>query len=250
MQGSESEKIFDSYNLNPQLFVNEVIDSVNTIVNEAFEFFLQETAKNLQVEGTDRFEPLKKGVEYIRNIVQSKLDKRQYMWEKYCLSQCFAVPQGFSLPQADKPSVDTSSDQDAELDAQLDSLRSKLAQVVEESTDLNKELQALEMQSSKNKRSAASLNEVIQFCDELGFHEKFSELVTTASELRSSLEKRVTQMSTEIEHERAEKIRKLDDDDDKLRLNYHGYGDHSGLCNVKLEDLTQFLDDVKTPNDL
>ncbi|CAH9088110.1 unnamed protein product [Cuscuta europaea] len=249
MQGSEGEKIFDSYNLNPQLFVNEVTDSVNTIVNEAFDFFLQETATVLKVEGTDRFEPLKKGVEYIRSMVQSKLDQRQYMWQKYCLSQCFTVPQGFSLPQADKPSLDTSSDQDTELDAQLDSLRSKLAQVVEESTDLNKELQELEMQSSKRKCSAASLNEVIQFYNELGLHEKFSELVTTASELRSSLEKRVTQMCSEIEHERAEKIRKLDDDD-KLRLNYHGYGDHSGLSNAKLEDLKQFLDDLKTPNDL
>lgn len=41
MEGGESEKIFDSFNLNPQLFINEVINSVDDLVDEAFDFFQQ-----------------------------------------------------------------------------------------------------------------------------------------------------------------------------------------------------------------
>nr|KJB84176.1 hypothetical protein B456_N008500 [Gossypium raimondii] len=40
-----------------------------------------------------------KGVNYIRNMIQSSLDKRLAMWEKYCLCHCFTVPEGFSLPK-------------------------------------------------------------------------------------------------------------------------------------------------------
>nr|GMD34031.1 protein MIS12 homolog [Ipomoea batatas] len=100
MEGSESEKIFDSFNLNPQLFINEVINSVDDLVDEAFDFFQQEAAVNLKTEGTDRSDDLKKGVAYIRNMVQLALDKRLSMWEKYCLRHCFTVPEGFSLPKA------------------------------------------------------------------------------------------------------------------------------------------------------
>ncbi|XP_031104413.1 protein MIS12 homolog [Ipomoea triloba] len=60
MEGSESEKIFDSFNLNPQLFINEVINSVDDLVDEAFDFFQQEAAVNLKTEGTDRSDDLKK----------------------------------------------------------------------------------------------------------------------------------------------------------------------------------------------
>lgn len=235
MEGSLSEEVFNSYSLNPQLFINEVINSVNIIVNEAFDFFQQEGEKSLKIEGTDRSVDLKEGVDYIRKTVQMRLDKRLSVWERYCLSQCFMVPEGFSLPK-DEPSGDPCVGHVAELDAQLDSLRNKLAQVGKESADLEKELQALEMQCSMGKIFAASLDKVVQFYNELGVHEKFAELVTAASEFRSSLEKRLTRMSTEIEHERAGKI---------LKLNSHGNSNHSGLRNAKLEDLQQFLDDLK-----
>ncbi|RAL45645.1 hypothetical protein DM860_009509 [Cuscuta australis] len=235
MEGSLSEEVFDSYRLNPKLFINEVVDSVNIILNEAFDFFQQEGEKSLKIEGTDRSVDLKKGVDYIRKMVQLRVDNRLSVWEKYCLNQCFMVPEGFSLPK-DEPPGDTCLDRDAELDAQLDSLRNKLAQVGKESADLKRELQALERQCSMSKQSAASLDKVVQFYNELGVHDKFAELVTSASEFRSSMEKRLTRMSTEIEHERAGKV---------CKLNNHGNGDHSGLHNAKLEDLQQFLDDFK-----
>nr|GMD38946.1 protein MIS12 homolog [Ipomoea batatas] len=69
-------------------------------------------------------------------------------------------------------------------------------------------------------------------------------MVKTASEFRSSLENHKNRTFTEVEHLRAEKIRKLDGD--TLRLNYHGGHDHSGLLNAKLDDLHQFLDSIMT----
>lgn len=41
MEGSESEAVFDSLNLNPQLFINEVINTVDDLVDDAFNYFQQ-----------------------------------------------------------------------------------------------------------------------------------------------------------------------------------------------------------------
>lgn len=39
MEGSQSEAVFESLNLKPQLFINEVLNSVDDLVDEAFAFF-------------------------------------------------------------------------------------------------------------------------------------------------------------------------------------------------------------------
>jgi hypothetical protein len=39
-----------------------------------------------------------KGVDYIRQKVQSVLDQKLAVWEKYCLYHCFSLPEGFRLP--------------------------------------------------------------------------------------------------------------------------------------------------------
>lgn len=41
MEGSESEAVFDALNLNPQLFCNEVLNNVDDVLLEAFDFFYQ-----------------------------------------------------------------------------------------------------------------------------------------------------------------------------------------------------------------
>lgn len=41
MEGSESEGVFDALNLNPQLFCNEVLNNVDDVLDEAFNFFYQ-----------------------------------------------------------------------------------------------------------------------------------------------------------------------------------------------------------------
>jgi hypothetical protein len=39
MEGSKSEAVFDSMNLNPQIFINEAINSVEDYVDQAFDFY-------------------------------------------------------------------------------------------------------------------------------------------------------------------------------------------------------------------
>lgn len=39
MEGSKSEAVFDSMNLNPQLFINETINTIDDYVDEAFDFY-------------------------------------------------------------------------------------------------------------------------------------------------------------------------------------------------------------------
>lgn len=43
---------------------------------------------------------IEKGVACVRNKVQSAMDRRLNMWEKYCLRHCFVVPDGFSMSEA------------------------------------------------------------------------------------------------------------------------------------------------------
>ncbi|NP_001289445.1 protein MIS12 homolog [Nicotiana tabacum] len=246
MEGSESEKVFDSLNLNPKLFVNEALNIVDELVDDAFDFFHQEAANLLKTEGTNRSEDLKEGVAQIKNMVQLTLDKRLSLWEKYCLHNCFKVPQGFSLPKADGPSGDTSFDINAvenpELDEKLDFLRNKISEVGKESAELNRELQALEGQSMLSGHSAASLTEALELYQQLAVNEKFEELVRTASDFQSKVENLATRMVEDTEHRRAKKIRTSNGE--VFRSN-----NDEGLLSATLEELQVFVDDIKTLRD-
>ncbi|KAF9592834.1 hypothetical protein IFM89_017799 [Coptis chinensis] len=122
MEGSESEEIFNSQNLNPQLFINEMLNAVDDVLDEGFEFFeekavevLGEGIENELKEGSIGNMALRKAVllrgtrqsdateeegNPVRCMIQEALAKRLGMWEKYCLNHCFTVPEGFSLPAA------------------------------------------------------------------------------------------------------------------------------------------------------
>lgn len=39
MEGSKGEAVFDSLNLNPQLFINEALNIVDDLVDDAFDFY-------------------------------------------------------------------------------------------------------------------------------------------------------------------------------------------------------------------
>ncbi|XWS60374.1 hypothetical protein CRYUN_Cryun07bG0030700 [Craigia yunnanensis] len=179
MEGSESEAIFDSLNLNPQLFINETLNTVDDLLNDAFDFYLQEASKLLKIEGTDRSQDLTKGVNYIRNMIQSSLDKRLAMWEKYCLRHCFTVPEGFSLPKNDELSGSSSMVQDTlsdpNVDAELDSLRDKLTLVGAESDKLDSELKELERQSASSRHCTGLINEALQLYEDTSVHDMFQE---------------------------------------------------------------------------
>ncbi|KAK9089175.1 hypothetical protein Scep_028257 [Stephania cephalantha] len=129
MEGSESERVFDTFNLNPRLFINEVRNAVDDTVDGAFEFYREKALAVMENASKDEADELNKGISSISSVIQEVLDRRLYMWEKYCLHRCFVVPEGFSLPKADKSDgtlMDVDVLLDADLDVQLDSLREKL----------------------------------------------------------------------------------------------------------------------------
>lgn len=242
MEGSESEAIFESMNVNPQLFINTVLNSVDDLLDGAFDHFHQEASAQLKIEGTDRAQDLSHGVASIRKMIQLALDKRLTMWEKYCLHRCFAVPPGFSLPKANEPSGDVSIDVDAfidpELDAQLDSLRGKLTLVGKESAELNRELQEVEKQSVLSNHEAGSINEALQLYEQYSLHDMFQELARTALELRPEVEKLKTKSAEEANRSRIEKVQ-ANGELFSLKLG-------NGLSNATLKELEEFIADLRT----
>ncbi|XP_057514505.1 protein MIS12 homolog isoform X1 [Actinidia eriantha] len=242
MEGSECEAIFDSLKLNPQLFINAVLNSVDELVDDAFDFFHKQASTMLKIEGTDRSDGISKGVAYLQNVVQSVLDKRLSIWKKYCLRHCFAVPEGFSLPKANESAGDSSMDidilNDRELDAQLDSMRNKLALVEKETADLNREFQALERQSVLSNHCTGSINEALQLYEQHHVHAIFEELTKTALELSKKMEQLNAKSLEQSECIRRERMHIPDGD--LFRVN-HG----NGLFNVALDELQAFITDMK-----
>ncbi|XP_027333345.1 protein MIS12 homolog [Abrus precatorius] len=238
MEGSESESVFDSLNLNPQLFCNEVLNNVDDVLDQAFDFFYQDTSAKLNIEGTQRSQDLRKGVDCVRQRVQSVLDKKLSAWENYVLRHCFALPQGFRMPNTDESSengLDPDAPFDRDLDAQLDSLREKLTKVGKESEMLDQEIQALERKSSIN---AGCIIEAVKLYEQNSIHELFRELATTASELGMKMGKLKTNMIEETEQMKTKRIYSTETD-------LSAINPAKGLSNVKLADLEEFVTFMK-----
>ncbi|XP_039137586.1 protein MIS12 homolog [Dioscorea cayenensis subsp. rotundata] len=191
MEGSESEAVFDACDLNPQRFINEVLNASDDLLDGAFQFCLQQ-ASIITGCGEKQSDELAKGVSYLRNMTQGILDKRMNIWEKYCLRHCFSVPEGFLLQKTQDLSVENLSLQEggseAELDSQLSSLREKLAAVGKESSELHREIQALEKQASLNNSYDASIAEALQLYEPNSTHEMFQEVRKVASVLQAKAE--------------------------------------------------------------
>ncbi|KAL3716642.1 hypothetical protein ACJRO7_008255 [Eucalyptus globulus] len=209
MEGSESEAVFESLDLKPRLFVNEVLNSVDDLLDEALLFYHQQASDLLRTEGSDRAEDLGKGVAYLHNMIQSVLDKHLGMWEKYCLRHCFSVPEGFSLPK----------------------------DVIKESAELNQELQVLERQTVSTDQFSKVVTEALESTSQSSLHDTFQEMMRTADELRCKIAKFKTGRMEETENSK------------KMRLDHQKYNFSTncstGLCSAKLEDLQHFLTDLK-----
>ncbi|XP_077249516.1 protein MIS12 homolog isoform X2 [Tasmannia lanceolata] len=239
MEGSKSEAVFSSFNLNPQLFINEVLNAVDDMVDGAFEFYEQEALELLRNRGIDRSTELREGVSSLRHMIQGVLDKRLDMWEKYCLRHCFAVPEGFSLPQPDSSCNNLLLQDglcDGELDTQLDSLREKLVTAGRESAELHRELQALEKHSILSTSCAQSVTEALELVEPNSMHDMFQEMVRTASELRTKLEKLKIKRAEETERIRIQRIYSLENGQSMM---------HSKGFSLELEELQEFADDMK-----
>ncbi|XP_010037328.2 protein MIS12 homolog isoform X2 [Eucalyptus grandis] len=209
MEGSESEAVFESLDLKPRLFVNEVLNSVDDLLDEALLFYHQQASDLLRTEGSDRAEDLGKGVAYLHNMIQSVLDKHLGMWEKYCLRHCFSVPEGFSLPK----------------------------DVIKESAELNQELQVLERQTVSTDQFSKVVTEALESTSQSSLHDTFQEMMRTADELRCKIAKFKTGRMEETENSK------------KMRLDHQKYNFSTncstGLCSAKLEHLQHFLTDLK-----
>lgn len=242
MEGSESEAVFESLNFKPQLFINETLNTVDDLLDDAFHFFHQQASTALNTDATDRSKDLSQGIARVRNIVQSVLDKRLAMWEKYCLHHCFAVPPGFSLPKTDESSGDGLITQEAlcdpDLDAQLESLRNKLTEVGKESAVLNRELQAFKRQSTSINCSAGFVNEALQLYEQNSMHDLFQEMERTASELRKKMVNLKTRRMVETEHTKTERIYNRNGDLSKIGI--------KGFSNANLEDIQELLAEMKS----
>ncbi|CAI9113428.1 OLC1v1014031C1 [Oldenlandia corymbosa var. corymbosa] len=178
-------------------------------------------------------------------MIQSNLDKRMSMWEKYCLSHCFAVPEGFVLPKADEASssgasLDLDALGDSELDMQLDSLREKLTQVGQECALLNREIQKVEKESALVTHSAASIDDALQLYEKHSSQEMFRELIEVASEFRMKTEKLKTPESS-----RMEKIELILAERTNMQ-NGELLQANIGIPNTKLEELQGLLDVMQT----
>ncbi|KAI9088394.1 hypothetical protein K1719_029843 [Acacia pycnantha] len=238
MEGSESEAIFYSLNLNPQLFVNEVLNTVDDVVDDAFDFFYQEASAKLNSEGAERSQDLRKGVDCIRNVIQAVLDKRLAIWEKYCLRHCISVPQSFVMQKSGNSIEDGSaciSLSDPETEAQLDSLRKKLTEVGKASEMLNQEVQALERRSTSN---SGLINETLLLRDQNSFHELFQEIATTASELGTKIGNLKSSITEQTEQMNTNGI--YNQKNDPSATDYA-----KGFSNVKYEALQEFLTVMK-----
>ncbi|AES91356.1 putative centromere protein Mis12 [Medicago truncatula] len=242
MEGSESEAVFESVmNLNPQLFFNEVLNTVDDFFIDTFDFYFQEASTKLNAEATQRSQHLTQGVDCIRQKVQSVLDQKLTVWEKYCLYHCFSLPQGFQLPntlngERSANDINPGSTSDLELDAQLESLRKKLAEVGKESEMLNQEIHALESQSSHNARY---INEAVQLFEQNSYTELFQEIMTTASELQLKIGKLTT---NKIEGTGKMKAKRIDNNKMDISAIYAS----KGLSNTKFEDLQEFVTLMKS----
>ncbi|XP_020971348.1 protein MIS12 homolog [Arachis ipaensis] len=198
MEGSESEAIFESLNLNPQLFVNEVRNTVDDVVDEAFDFFHQEASTKLNSEG------------YIQKSEDLKKDK------------------------SNENGLHPDAPFDPDIDAQLNSLRTRLTEVGKEFEVLNHEIQILEKQSTVN---AHYVNNAVQLYEQN--HVLFQEIVTTAAELGIKIRKLSTTTIEESEQMKTKVVYSLELDLSSIKSG-------KDLSNMNLNDLKKFARIMKS----
>ncbi|KAJ3679995.1 hypothetical protein LUZ60_016273 [Juncus effusus] len=187
---AERSSVFDSLGINPQLFVNEILNSVDDALDEAFGFFLQQQVGVVGSGGGEKAEALAQGVESIRNLVQGALQKKLGTWEKYCTSRVFEVPEGFTLPKANESAKDLSHEvemSDPDLDNELDSLRRKLTAAGKEQVELQREMSLLEKKSNFSTDFDASVAKTLALFDDNSTQEAYKDIMKKLPKLHQKL---------------------------------------------------------------
>lgn len=246
-EGSDSSSIFGSFNFDPQLFINDLRNAVDDVIEEGFNFFKDQAPKDLGVKDADILNNLAEGVDAVQHVVRLKLDKQLDIWEKYCLMHCFSIPEGLALPEMKsvKGSVFGSSCADRstymDLDTQLESLREKLVAVGRESAEFHRELCVLERQTAVSTQYAEALDEALRPLEENSTHDVMkAEILRTASELHEKMEKLKTERREKMEKSRCERMR-------SPNLTHTNKREIQGFED-SLEDLKHFLNNFEVLN--
>ncbi|XP_057819439.1 protein MIS12 homolog isoform X1 [Cryptomeria japonica] len=209
----KTDNIFGSLNFDPQLFVNDVRNAVDDVLDEGFGFFKEQAPNVLGLKDDAVVDKLSKAIDTIQYTVQLKLDKQLDTWERYCIMHCFDIPKGLSFPEMNYPynsplessREDESSDMD--LDSRLESLRESLVAAGRKSAELRGELSILERQAAVNARRAEVLDDALQPLEENTTHDFTTEFIRATSVLREKLEHWKTERRDKMENLRIERIR-------------------------------------------
>ncbi|XP_062223456.1 protein MIS12 homolog [Phragmites australis] len=181
MEGSD-DAAEAALGLSPQLFVDEILDTIGEVRAEAFDYCLQEAAAPGVLGATkaaQKAAELERGLDAICHVVKDVLDKRMTFWEKYCLQHCFTVPEGFRVPEDDNSCAKNSQKDgtsDSDLDVEFDSLRRKVESANTESENLQRELSSLERQTTYKRKLDSSIAEIQKLFEGKSVQKNFEDL--------------------------------------------------------------------------
>uniref|UniRef100_A0ACD5ZJC7 Uncharacterized protein n=1 Tax=Avena sativa TaxID=4498 RepID=A0ACD5ZJC7_AVESA len=178
--------------LNPQLFINEVLNTVDDVRCQGFEYCLQHGAPEAVGAATaaQKAVELERGVTDIHRLVRDVLDARMSKWEMYCLRRCLTVPEGFVAPGDDNSSAEVSHKDGnchSELDAELNLLRKKLEDANKESEELQREISSLERQTTYESTLNSSIAEVLKLFEDKSVQDNIQALANTIPRLHQKM---------------------------------------------------------------
>nr|CAD1844165.1 unnamed protein product [Ananas comosus var. bracteatus] len=192
MKVRESEAIFDVLGLNPQLFINEILNTVDDMVEGAFDFCLQRMPVVAGVGHAEKAKELPKGVYALRHLAKTILDKRMDSWRNIALGIVLLFLRDVLLEEELS---------DAEPDAWLDSMREKLSTIGKESGELQNEIFLLEKQSHFCTNYDATVAEAQQIFEESTVQEMFQDIASALPVLHCKISE-LNKKRESLEHHR------------------------------------------------
>ncbi|CAM0945213.1 unnamed protein product [Alopecurus aequalis] len=146
--------------LSPQIFINEVLNIVEDLRCDAFEYCLQQGAPEAvgTATATQKADDLELGVNYIHNVDNS--------------SAMVLYKDG---------------NNDSELDAELNLLRKKLEDANKESEELQREISSLERQTTHKSTLNSSMAEVLKLFVDKSVQDNIQALVNTIPKLHQKM---------------------------------------------------------------
>ncbi|XP_024528946.1 uncharacterized protein LOC9632742 isoform X3 [Selaginella moellendorffii] len=154
-----------------QKFFVEVAKALNDHNIDGFDALESHLLERLQISSDEELAQLKEAVDTVFEKVQMALEKNLLRWEKYCKTNCFYVPEIVETVQAEEKEEETPQPdpvdiaREAELDNELDLLRSRILSVRRETSKLNRERQTLETWLSLKRAKIDAVNEAASSVD-------------------------------------------------------------------------------------